>query len=92
MAKQNYRLLRVLSNPYKIYERYMHDEKNAHFDDILSKFQFGFCKGYSPQHCLLYMAEKIRKIRDSKGVSAAALTDLSKAFDCIFPELLLAKL
>ena len=82
----------MLSNLYKIYERYMHDEKNAHFDDILSKFQFGFRKGYSAQHCLLYMAEKIRKIEDSKGVSAAALKDLSKAFDCIFHELLSAKL
>ena len=38
------------------------------------------------------MIEKMGKIRDSKGVFAAVLTDLSKAFDCISHELLFAKL
>ena len=69
----------------------MHDEIHVYFD-ILSKFQCDFCKGYSTQHCLLYMIEKTRKIRDSMGVFAAVLTDLSKAFDYISYGLLLAKL
>ena len=38
------------------------------------------------------MIAKTRKIRDSKGVFAVVLTDLSKASDCISHELLLAKL
>ena len=87
-----YRPIRILSHLSKIYDRCMHDEINAYFDNILSKFQCGFRKCYSAQHCLLYMIEKIRKIRDSKGVFAAVLTDLSKVFDCISHELLLAKL
>ena len=62
----------------------MYDEINTYFDYILSKFQ------YSAQHCLLI--EKIRTMRDSKGVFAAALTVLSEAFDCISQVLLLAKL
>ena len=37
------------------------------------------------------MTEEIRQIRDSKGIFAAVLTDISKAFDCILHELLLAK-
>ena len=37
------------------------------------------------------MIEKIRKNRDTKGVFAAILTDLSKASDCISHDLLLAK-
>ena len=81
----------LVSNLSKFYERYMHNEINAYFD-ILSKFQCGFRKGYSAQHCLLYMIEKIRKIKDSEGFFAAIITDLSKAFDCISHELLLTKL
>ena len=38
------------------------------------------------------MIEKLRKIRDGKGVFAAVLTDLLKAFDCIPHQLLIGKL
>ena len=38
------------------------------------------------------MIEKLRKIRDNKGAFAATFTDLSKLFDCISYELLIAKL
>ena len=68
----------------------MHDEVNAYFD-ILSKCQCDFLKAYSAQHCLLYMIEKISRIRDSKEVFASFLTDLSKVVDCTSYELLLAK-
>ena len=90
--ENNYRPIRILSNLSKICERYMHDEINAYFDDALSEFQCGSSKYYSTQHYLLFPIEKIRKMRGSNGVFAAALTDLSKAFDLISHELLLIKL
>ena len=70
----------------------MHDNISDYFNDILSKFQCGFQKGFSAQTCLLYMIETIRKIRDNPGMFAAVMTDLSKAFDCISHKLLIAKL
>ena len=58
----------------------------------LSKHQCGFRKGVSAQHCLVVMLEKWRKSLDNKGSSGILLTDLSKAFDCLVHDLLLAKL
>ena len=65
---------------------------NKYFDPILSKYQFGFRKGYSAQQCLLIMIEKWRASLDQNGTCAALLTDLSKAFDCLPHDLLIAKL
>ena len=49
-------------------------------------------KGYSAQHCLLAISEKLKKIVDNGHVFGALLTDLSKAFHSISHDLILAKL
>ena len=51
--KENYRPVSILSNLSKTYERYMYTQMDKYFDSILSKYQFGFRKGYSAQQCLL---------------------------------------
>ena len=61
-------------------------------DVFLSKHQCRFRKGYSSQQCLLAMLEKWRSAVDNKKTFGVLLTDLSKAFDCLSHELLLAKL
>ena len=90
--KENYRPISILPNLSKIYERLMDDQLYPYFNNIFSKFQCGFRKGFNSQQCLLSMIEKWRRSLDSGGHAGAFLTDLSKAFDCINHELLIAKL
>ena len=65
---------------------------NKYFGPILSKCQFGFGRGYSAQRCLLTITETWRASLDRNGISAVLLIDLSKAFDCLPHDLLIAKL
>ena len=90
--KENYRSISILPIISKIFEKLICRQLSNHFDNILSKFQCGFRKGYSPQHCLLLMIDKWKKAVDNNKVFGALLTDLSKAFDCICHDLLVAKL
>ena len=65
---------------------------SAYFDEIFSKYQNGFRKGYSSQQCLLALLRKWKASVDEGKVFGDFLTDLLKAFDCINHELLVAKL
>ena len=91
-SKDNYRPVSILSNISKIYKRLLFIQISEYFEPILSKFQCGFRKGFSAQHCLLAMLEKWKSAVDKKRNFGALLTDLSKAFDCLPHDLLLAKL
>ena len=70
----------------------MYDQIATYFEHIFSRYQCGFRKGYSAQQCLLAMIEKWKKTVDNGGAFGALLTDLSKAFDCIPHDLIIAKL
>ena len=61
-------------------------------ESILSKFQYGFRKGHSTQHCLLLMFEKWKHVVDNNEVFGALLAELSKVFGCLSHDLLIAKL
>ena len=59
---------------------------------FLSPYLCGYRKGYSTQYALILLIERWKKMLDSKGFAGAMLMDLSKAFDTLNHELLIAKL
>ena len=87
--KETVSILPVLS---KIFEKLMSEQLYTFFENILPKFQCGFRKGYSTQHCLLLMLEKWKLPVGNKEAFGALLTDISKAFDCLNHDLTIAKL
>ena len=91
-SKDNYRLVSILSNISNSYERCIYDQIQLFFDSLLSKYQCVFCRGYNAQPCLISLIEKWKKSVDNGSAFGALLTDLSKAFDCLPHELLIAKL
>ena len=62
-----------------------------YFNNILSKYQCGFRKGCNAQHCLIASIEKWKQSVDNGDSFGALMTHLSKAFDCLSHELLIAK-
>ena len=61
-------------------------------EKYFSNYLCGFRKGISTQHCLLVMVEKLKSAIDKHEKCGTLLTDLSKAFDCVKHDLLIAKL
>ena len=90
--KCNYRPISILSTTSKIFEKLMYTDIDEYMSKFMSTYLCGFRKGYSAQNCLLIMLEKMKRSLDNRQNAAALLTDLSKAFDCISHELLIAKL
>ena len=90
--KTNYRPVSILPAISKIFEKLLYYQINKFMDKKFSKQLCGFRKVHSAQHCLLVMLEKWRASLDNGGCSGVLLTDLSKAFDCLTHDLLIAKM
>ena len=88
--KSNYRPISILHNLSKVHERLLYDQMFTYFSNFFRECQCGFRKGYSLQHCHLAITEKMKEARDNK-VWAVVLTNLSKAFDCLLHDFLIAK-
>ena len=65
---------------------------SSYIEKFLSPFLCGYRKGYSTQHALLSMIEKWRISLDKRGYDGGVLMDLSKAFDTLDHDFLIAKL
>ena len=90
--KENYRNVSLLAVISKIFEKLMHSQISKFVDKVLSPFLCGYRNGYSAQHAFLTMIEKWRVSLDRGGYGGGVLMDLSKAFDTLNHDLLVAKL
>jgi len=91
-SKSSYRPISVLSTIPKVFEKLKFDQLYRHFLPLFSDNMSGFLRGHSCCTALLKLTEDWRLALDpTKDVGVIAI-DLSKAFDSICHNLLLAKL
>ena len=90
--KENYRPISLLPPLSKVFEKLIEKQLNSFMENRLSKYLCGFRKGHSTQHALLRLLNEWHKCLAGSGKVGAVLMDLSKAFDCLPHDLLIAKL
>ena len=90
--KANYRPISITGTFSKILERYIQNKINSHIDSSLSIFISAYRKKYSSNHVLMRLVENWKLQLDNKKYVGAVLMDLSKAFDCVPHDLLIAKM
>ena len=92
LDKTCYRPVSVLTTFSKVFERFILNSMLEYTNKILSDHISAYRQGYSCQNVLLKLTEKWRQHLDNNQIVGAVLMDLSKAFDCLPHELLIAKL
>ena len=88
----NYRPVSILNTFSKIYEKVIKNQLASYLDKYFSPFISVYLKSYSTQQVLIRLLEEWREKLDKNFIVGAVLMDLSKAFDCIPHDLIIAKL
>ena len=76
----------------KIYGKYILDQFKPFLNDFLSQYMAPYRVHHSSSHVLIRLIEHWKKALDKNFVAGTVLMDLSKLFDCIPHDLLIAKL
>ena len=92
VSKRNYRPISGLPSASKIIERIIQGQIGNFVDKLLSPYLCCYRKGSSVQHALITLLEKWQISPHNNGFGGAILMDLSKAFDTVNHNLLIAKL
>ena len=92
LDKENYRPISILPQMSKVFERLIYKQINQYMSQIFSKYLCGFRKNHSAQHSMIKMLESWKDSLDKGHVIGVLFMDLSKAFDTINHNLLIAKM
>ena len=90
--KVNYRPVSLPWQVSKVYKIIIFNQISTCFEPYLSTFLTGFWKNHNTQHSLLKMLELWKEALDKGKPFGAIFMDLSKAFDTLNHDLLIAKL
>ena len=90
--KKNYRPVSILPLLSKVYERVIYEQTSYYFEPFFNEILCGFRKAHSTQHALCKLLTSWQNSLDRDGFVGSILMDLSKAYDCLPHDLLLAKL
>lgn len=90
--KGNYRPISLLPAVSKVFEKLVYKQLMQFMQNKLSKYLCGFRKGFSTQYALLHLLQSWQQALSNSEKVGTILMDLSKAFDCLSHELLIAKL
>ena len=90
--KSNYRPVSILPLLSKVYEKVIYNQWPDYSESFLNNILCGFRKAHSTQHVLFKLLQSLQQVLDNGGFIGRILMDLSKAFDCIPHNLLIAKL
>ena len=88
----NFRPVSVLNTFSKIYETVTKNQVISVLNNIFSPFLAVYQESYNTQHLLIRLLEEWRENLDNNYTVSVVLMDLSKAFNCIPHDLLIAKL
>ena len=91
-CKENYRPISLLPVLSKVIEKVLAFHMSEFMDKRLSPLLCGFRSKHSTQHALFRLIQSWHKSLDNSGKVGTILMDLSKAFDSLPHDLLLAKL
>ena len=90
--KENYRPISVLTALSKVFEKAIELQLSPFLNINFSNFLCAYRKHFSSQHALIRLIEEWKTSLEAKKHTAAVLMDLSKAFDSLPINLLIAKL
>ena len=88
----SYRPISVLNTFSKIIELAIFDQLTKHANNFLSIFVSTYPKMYGTQYVIIRLVEEWQEQIDHNKIVGTVLLDLSKAFDCIPHDFLIAKL
>ena len=92
LDKENYRPVSILPLLSKESEKLLYNRLSDSVEYTFNVILCGFRKAHSTQHTLFTLWQSWQKELDEKSMVVKVLMDLSKAYDCILHDLLIAKL